>query len=201
MIVRKEVRTESPSRSERFRVIYEANYSRILGYAARRTNSPEDASDVVAETFLTAWRRLDDVPDGADARLWLYGVARRVLSNHRRGIRRGRRLQAALQADLSIDRPSVEVDVRMSRVAEAFGRLRVTDRDLLGLVAWEGLSSPELARVLGCSAGAARLRVHRARGRLLRQLARQGVEVEQRTRRGHVTADGHPPVPAVEERW
>ena len=71
-------------RSTRFRELYEANYERILGYALRRVGHP-DALDVVAETFTVAWRRLGRVPDGDEARLWLYGTARRVLANHERG--------------------------------------------------------------------------------------------------------------------
>ena len=64
-------------RRRRFEDIYTANCTPILGYALRRTGSGDDAADIVAETFLTAWRRLDDVPPGDEARLWLYGVARR----------------------------------------------------------------------------------------------------------------------------
>lgn len=67
---------------DRFRVLYAAHLNAILGYALRRVAAPEDAADVVAETFLIAWRRCADVPPGGEARLWLYGVARRVLANH-----------------------------------------------------------------------------------------------------------------------
>lgn len=64
-------------RQERFRVVYDDNYELILGYALRRTDTADDAADVVADTFLVAWRRLDDVPKGEQARLWLYGTAAR----------------------------------------------------------------------------------------------------------------------------
>src|SRR5437868_9430986 len=74
-------------RRDRFNVLYEANYERILGYALRRTQHA-DALDVVSETFIIAWRRLARVPDGDEARLWLYGTARRVLANHQRSRRR-----------------------------------------------------------------------------------------------------------------
>src|SRR6266511_3820793 len=89
------------NRQERFRLIYQANSPPILGYVLRRTQSPDDAADVVAETFLTAWRRLDDLPRGLEARLWLYGVARRVLANHRRGERRRLRLTERLRDDIA----------------------------------------------------------------------------------------------------
>jgi RNA polymerase sigma-70 factor (ECF subfamily) len=69
----------------RFRRLFDDAERDLLAYALRRVDRPEDAADVVAETFLVAWRRLDDVPPGAQARLWLYGVARRQLANQRRG--------------------------------------------------------------------------------------------------------------------
>ena len=78
-------------RQRRFEEVYLAHRGSILGYVLRRTDNPDDAADVIAETFLTAWRRLEDVPRDAEARLWLYGVARRVLANHHRGVRGDRR--------------------------------------------------------------------------------------------------------------
>lgn len=79
----------------RFVEIYEHAYEPILGYVLRRCRDPEDAADVVAETFTIAWRRVEELPDGDEARLWLYGVARRVLANHRRGeLRREQRTEA-----------------------------------------------------------------------------------------------------------
>jgi RNA polymerase sigma-70 factor (ECF subfamily) len=95
-------------RRERFRLIYEANYTRILAYALRRTASPEDAADIVSETFATAWRRLDDLPAGDETPLCLYGAARRLLANHRRQEHQRGRLKEMLprpenwaQSDLS----------------------------------------------------------------------------------------------------
>ena len=75
--------TDAPDeRQHRFEEIYAANHDAVLGYVLRRTENSDDAADVIAETFLTAWRRLDDVPGGGEARLWLYGVAKRMLANH-----------------------------------------------------------------------------------------------------------------------
>src|SRR5918999_3175285 len=85
-------------RRTRFRTVYEANYHRVLGFVLRRTANREDAEDVVAETFLTAWRRLEQMPAGGEARLWLYGVARRALANQQRGERRRVRLTGVLHA-------------------------------------------------------------------------------------------------------
>ena len=85
----------------RFEEVYAANRGPILGYVLRRTGNPHDAADVLAETFLTAWRRLDDVPPGDRARLWLSGVARRVLANQQRGEHRRSELADRLRAELT----------------------------------------------------------------------------------------------------
>ena len=138
---------------------YEALYAEhracVLGYVLRRTDSTHDAADVIAETFLVAWRRLDDAPTGASARLWLYGVARRVLANHRRGERRRTQLAERLRGELARwdapEAPSGE----LADLAAAFGSLADGDREVLALEAWEGLSAGEVAAVLGCSRNAA----------------------------------------------
>ena len=72
-------------RRERFEEVFGAHRDAVLGYLRRRTDSGHDAADLLADTFLVAWRRLDDLPPGNQTRPWLYGVARRVLANHRRG--------------------------------------------------------------------------------------------------------------------
>jgi RNA polymerase sigma-70 factor, ECF subfamily len=155
-------------RLARFRAVYDSNYHRILGYVLRRTANRQDAEDAVAETFLTAWRRLEKVPPGNGARPWLYGVARNVLANNRRGERRRVRLRNVLNAEpgsQSLQRGGTDTEV-----AAAFAGLGDDDRELLALAAWEGLDPGEIATVLGCSRNAARIRLHRARRRLAREL-------------------------------
>jgi RNA polymerase sigma factor (sigma-70 family) len=172
--------------SERFRSLYEANYHLILGYALRRADAT-DAADVVAETFTTAWRRLRDVPEGEEARLWLYGVARRVLANQRRAARRRLRLAGRLR-DESRTAPGSSAEPDLERgVRTAFSRLRPEDRELLSLTAWEGLDPRELARVLGCSRNAARIRLHRARRRFAVELER--LDAKRGPRPGHLAED------------
>ncbi|MCT9930855.1 RNA polymerase sigma factor [Planotetraspora sp. A-T 1434] len=164
---------------QRFEEIYLAHFADLLAYVRRRTESPEDAADALAETFTTAWRRISDVPDGPAARLWLYGVARRVLANGRRAETRRSALVERLGEELArwaegaapYDRDDFDA------VRAAFRRLNPDDREVLALVSWEGLSSAEVAAVLGCSRGAARLRLHRARKRLARQLSSAGVDM------------------------
>jgi RNA polymerase sigma-70 factor (ECF subfamily) len=158
----------------RFGRIYHEHGRRILAYALRRVGDPEDAADVVAETFLIAWRRLGDVPTGDGGRLWLYAVARRVLANQHRGERRrtrlGERLAESLRTELATQpAPSGEA----TEVLRAMGELSDEDRELLLLVSWEELSPAEAARILGISSLAARSRLHRARRRLRTLLERR----------------------------
>jgi RNA polymerase sigma factor (sigma-70 family) len=163
-------------RRARFRAVYDAHYHRVLGYVLRRTASREDAEDVVAETFLAAWRRLDDVPEETGGRLWLYGIARNTLANHARGERRRGRLTGRIQADPGPSSPPVDADNEGALVTAAFARLREDDREVLALAAWEELGPGEIATVLGCSRNAARIRLHRARRRFARELQAKDVD-------------------------
>jgi RNA polymerase sigma factor (sigma-70 family) len=174
--VSKGVLVPSPSdapaarRQRRFDDLYAANQQAILGYLLRRTDSTDDAADVFAETFLTAWRRLDEIPAGPQARLWLYGTARRTLANFRRGARRRLALADRLRSDLALSYQPAEPAGQFAAIAAAFRRLPEPDRELLALVAWEGLDSGQISAVLGCSRNAARIRLHRARRKLASEL-------------------------------
>lgn len=171
MLTLMDVREPRNQAERRFGALYAANFSRLLGYAVRRTNTPEDAADAVSETFIVAWRRLDRVPDGPEATLWLYATARRVLANQRRGAARRTQLSERLRTELEPAIASQADDVAEHDVVRrAMARLKPADRELLGLVAWEGLGPGELAAVLECSANAAKIRTHRARRRLEREL-------------------------------
>lgn len=158
-------------RQRRFEAAYAAHHTPILGYVLRRTSNADDAADVIAETFLTAWRRLEDMPPEPQSRLWLYGVARRVLANHYRGERRRSALAGRLRADLAVYRPP-EYTGELAQIAAAFRGLPAADRELLALTAWEGLDHGQIAVVLGCSRNAVRIRLHRARKRFEAELAR-----------------------------
>jgi RNA polymerase sigma factor (sigma-70 family) len=159
-------RSRAPTPAERFERLYAAHYASVLAYALRRTRRPE-ADDVVAETFTIAWRRLSDVP--CEARPWLYEVARRVLSNRRRADARRTALIDRLRHTPAIP-PGASGD--LEALAAAFAALPEHEREALALVAWEGLSCGEAARAAGCSDVAMRVRLHRARRRLRRALAR-----------------------------
>lgn len=152
--------------------LYRDHARDILGYALRRTRNPEDAADVVAETFLVAWRRLGEVPLGGEARPWLYGTARHVLANQDRGTRRRDRLTERLRGELRQQLP-VPLAQGGSVLLEALARLGEADRELLMLIGWEELTPAQAARALGISPLAARTRLHRARRRLRARLAEQ----------------------------
>jgi RNA polymerase sigma-70 factor, ECF subfamily len=166
--------TGSGDAARRFEALFEANYRSVLAYALRRVDR-QLAEDVAAETFTVAWRRLDAVPE--DELPWLYGVARRTIANQRRGDRRRR----ALLAKLSREAPSgggpgdlADGIAERSAVVAALERLSERDRETLRLVAWEGLETARAARAAGCSPGAFAVRLHRARSRLVKELAAAG---------------------------
>jgi len=159
--------SQRPRRDEVFQRLYAANFDPLLGYALRRVVRPEDAADVVAETFLVAWRRVYDVPGGDEARLWLYGVARRTLANHHRGEGRRDRLGQRLREQLATCVPDpAERIVENLAVENALAGLGSADREVLELSIWEGLEPREIAVVLGATPLAVRSRLSRARSRL-----------------------------------
>ncbi|MEV0381089.1 sigma-70 family RNA polymerase sigma factor [Nonomuraea sp. NPDC050643] len=163
-------------RPARFEAVYREAYGRIMAYAARRCDSPQDAADVVAETFTVAWRRMDELPPGDEAILWLYGVARRVLANHHRseGRRQARSVGLdARMADLYADSPGGEAE--LEAIAQVFRALSDDDRELLSLVAWEELDREQIATALGLSRNVVRVKLHRARRRFARALAEAGI--------------------------
>lgn len=161
-------------RRERFEALYRAHAGAVRGYALRRTGAAV-ADDVVADVFLVAWRRLDDVP--SDPFPWLLGVARRVLANRRRGDARQFALRGRLIAEtVSEPSPAWLSGDPEDGVLRALRELAPGDREVLLLVAWEGLGSARAARVLGVRPGAFAMRLHRARRRLARALVTDGSE-------------------------
>ncbi|RAY15893.1 RNA polymerase subunit sigma-24 [Actinomadura craniellae] len=181
---------DEPPDGRRFEELYRAHYAAVGRYALRRTESPDDAVDVLGETFLVAWRRLDDVPPGEEARLWLYGVARRVLANHRRGTARRELLAERLRAEFTEAAPEREQTGDRAGVRAALDRLSPEDRELLTLTGWEGLAPGEIATVLGCRPGTVRVRLHRARRRFARELERAGVDTARLGARTVALAEG-----------
>jgi RNA polymerase sigma factor (sigma-70 family) len=151
-------------RRARFERLWQDYAPAVAAYARRRAEA-DAAEDAVADTFLIAWRRLERVPDNALP--WLYGVARRTLANQRRTQTR----RTALVERLDLELPPIATGSTDSRVLEALAMLGERDRELLLLIAWEGLRPAEAAAALGWSAVATRVQLHRARGRFAAALA------------------------------
>jgi RNA polymerase sigma-70 factor (ECF subfamily) len=154
-------------REERFRRLYDTGRHRVIAYAMRRTSNHEDTADAVAETFAIAWRRIDDIPSGEREVPWLFAVARRVIANRLRGNSSQSAIVQRLAHQLALSAPGQDEpnSDRLSAIT-ALSRLSEEDREILMLVAWDGLSSQELGWMFSCSPTAARIRLHRARGRL-----------------------------------
>jgi RNA polymerase sigma-70 factor, ECF subfamily len=152
-------------RRRRFDALFEAYSSDIVAYCGWRAGSAGDAQDAVAEVFLTAWRRLDRVPDGDAARVWLYATARKVIANQRRSRLRREALHERLALEAAPVPEESAPDGEAALVREALRRLGPRDREVLLLAEWEGLSPKQIASVLGSPAVTARGRLHRARRR------------------------------------
>jgi RNA polymerase sigma factor (sigma-70 family) len=155
--------------SVRFRALFDAAYPAVRRYVLYR-GVGDRADDVVAETFLVAWRRLDDVPED-DPVPWLLGVARNVWLNQLRSDRR----YAALLRRLPLPpyTPPPGESCELAAVRAALDAIGTEDQEILRLVAWDGLSAAKAGEALGCSAGAARVRLHRARRRLAAELSKR----------------------------
>ncbi len=148
-------------RRSTFESIYRAHVAAIGRYASRRA-SAADAVDVVAETFVVAWRRIDEIPD--EPLPWLYGVAHRVLANSRRGEVRRSALHDRLHAEWV--RPVEPTPATLEPLRLALDGLNESDREILLLAAVEELRPAEIAVVLDISPEVARNRLSRARSRL-----------------------------------
>jgi RNA polymerase sigma-70 factor, ECF subfamily len=164
-------------RRVRFELLYGEHAPAVKAYILRRAQ-PSVADDLVAEVFMVCWRRLDKLP--AEPLPWLLGVARRVLSTQRRGERRAGALRRRL-AESGAPQPTggalpSVVDSTGAALREALEQLSASDREILLLIAWEGLSPAQAATVLGVKAATVRVRLHRARRRLARALVREGGE-------------------------
>jgi RNA polymerase sigma factor (sigma-70 family) len=153
---------------DRFYLLWDTYLAKVASYALRRLRSYDDAADCAAETFSVAWEKLDQVPEGTDALYWLYAVARRSVSNQRRSARRRSLLTNRLATDMRHSDALVNLpaDDQALAAAAALTQLSPEDQEILRLVSWEGLDTNGLAVFLGCTPGAARVRLHRARQRL-----------------------------------
>lgn len=159
----------SAEAEQRFNELFVSHHVDIFRYCLRRLDQSE-AEDATAEVFAVAWRRLDQIPDTDLARAWLLAAAYRVVGNQYRGRARRGRLSARLSglrpehpetADVAVIRR--EEDDAVRRALQSLGE---TDRELLRLVSWDGLSHREIGEVLGIKEDTVSKRVSRAQTRL-----------------------------------
>jgi RNA polymerase sigma-70 factor, ECF subfamily len=151
----------------------------VLRFAQRRLTDHDAAWDVVNETFTTAWRHWDRRPPEAELLPWLYTIARNAIRDERRSADRRSRLKARLFATGHVRQTadSAERVVLGLSVGEAFARLPEADREVLRLVAWEGLGDARSVGIaLGLSDATARVRIHRARRRLRSLMSDGGLD-------------------------
>jgi RNA polymerase sigma factor (sigma-70 family) len=159
---------------DRFERCFRDHYAQLLAFSMRRVSGREVAEDVVADTFAVAWRRRDRVPDPALP--WLYAIAANVIANQYRSIRRRHNLEGRLAHESGAVAPADPAESldRRDAFSAAFALLAEPEREVLRLIAWDGLDARDAARVFGCSPGAFRVRLHRARRKLAKQLEAAG---------------------------
>jgi RNA polymerase sigma factor (sigma-70 family) len=177
-------------RARRFDDLFASYSSDIVAYCGWRAGSAADAQDAVAEVFLAAWRRLDEMPEGDAARVWLYAAARKVLANQRRSSRRRDALRERLALEPAHAHAPPAPDGEETLVHEALRALGPRDREVLLLAEWEGLSPAQIGAVVGCLTVTARGRLHRARRRFraaFEDLTRASAAVPRRPKLAQVT--------------
>jgi RNA polymerase sigma factor (sigma-70 family) len=157
---------------ELFALLFRRHATGIGRYAARRLG-PGPAEDIVAETFLVAFRRRDSYdPNRYDARPWLYGIAGNLIRRHHRDEVRQLRALARTGVDLAVESFTDQADARLAAsaasraVAAAIADLDADQRDVLLLITWAGLTYDQTAEALGIPEGTVRSRMNRARTRL-----------------------------------
>ncbi len=154
-----------------FEQLYRAHATEILRLGVRSTDDRADAEDLLAETFAVVWRRRADRGSITLPRAWIYGIARGVLANQRRGRNRRRRLMTKATHVFDPVTPddateALEAEEERSRVRAALQSLRDADRELLILSVWQELTRDELADIYDCRPNAISVRLTRARTRL-----------------------------------
>jgi RNA polymerase sigma-70 factor (ECF subfamily) len=167
-----------------FSALYQETNADLLAFLLRRCPTAEDAADCLAEAYLVAWNKRDQIPPDSEIRPWLFGVARNVML---RGHQQRTRITAATTA-LAQELHSARalhpgpLEEQSNRLREALTELSAVDREIIMMIAWDQLKPGEIGTILGLSANVVRVRVHRARARLRSLLASSELEEAEQTR-------------------
>jgi len=158
-----------------FAYLYQTFYLRVYAYCGRRVGA-DSVDDLVADVFLTVWRRIGDAPSGDGALGWLYRISHLTTSNHWRGTSRRKRLDEKLESigiqPVPLVQDQVVVREQVREVIAAAQHLRERDVEILRLSLWEHLSADEIGAVLDIKPNTAKQRLHRARNNLVREYER-----------------------------
>ena len=177
------------AREARFNALARAVAEPLHRYLLRRADA-DAVDDILAETMLVLWRRLEDVPglgkgpvtDLDGVLPWCYGVARGCLSNARRA--EGRRLRLVERLTRTAP-PPMPGEADHPELHAALGTLGALDREVVLLWAWEGLTPREIAEVTGLTPNAVSIRLHRAKKKLAALLDRKNDDMA-----GHEMGEG-----------
>lgn len=161
-----------PSQSAQFRQVYDTYVGPMREYCFRRLPA-SDANDALAEVFVAVWRKIEDIPDDPERKLWIYGVARNVVRNTQRSFRRRARLNGKVAGLRPEQEPGPETVVVRHHEQEvllaALAELRPIDQEILRLRTWEELSAAEIAEITDLTVRAVETRLSRARHKLARK--------------------------------
>ena len=169
---------QTEDRQARVTAVVEATSRDLLGYFLRRVSSAEDAADLLGETQLVVWRRVDQLPgEPLEARLWMFGIARRVLSTYRRAGARRVALADRLRQEIEVRGPVAQPVSDGEELRALLLKLSNLDQEIIRLVHWEGFSLAEVATILDKGPGTIRSRYSRARMSLRQAIDDQGDDV------------------------
>jgi len=174
-----------------FHGLYSRHAEEILSYGLNRSSS-DDASDMLAETFLIAWRKFDDIPNGIEAKYWLYGVARRVLHGQRRKATASNHLTNKLRQSLtrnSLD-SFEETTAEQFCMEQILHSLPELDQEIIKLSFWENLTSIEIGKVLDMPPATIRTRLARAKAKLKTEIQEVGQGLKQNPEFLHLKNNG-----------
>jgi RNA polymerase sigma factor (sigma-70 family) len=161
----------SPEPASGFSALYDATAADLLAFLLRRTQTPEDAADCLAETFLVAWDKRDKLPSQLEqARPWLFGVARNVVKRDWKRDSRANIAKAELARELHGAQRQIPED---DPVTATLQKLAPIDREIIEMLAWDHLAPREVAAILELSPNVVRIRAHRARLKLREELSSQ----------------------------